>query len=505
VEAVDEIVDPGSRLTAVGIDAEVTSDGETISIDATGAPLGESSRAVWKMRFSPGAGPTGGGALTLETSIAGASADAVKMLFPILADVDLADSIEISLKGEGFVGEKGTEAVPAETWDGTLTAALDVGIAGNAQPTKISAAVSLDDKRFQASSGRGSWGDLNFDVSGWYSVTGNGKLAGRLVLEEFSADALATSFGVAEAWRPQAQVSLSIRMMGKLLEPLFRYEARSEELTLAGFAGYPVSVSPVQAVNAGDAEIWGGLLSGGYTYFPRENGRSEIGGVFSAGDAGQLLSAAAPSSKIPLRGSTDWVMRATSLTPADEWSGFGRIGVHDGAIGERNYLRELLASAFSDTPGVVDTLARSNGTALSSDETRFRRAAFDLERTPDGYAVHAVDIDMYGARLIAEARASSSKQGVFATGTLELSPSMSRELVGEVPGVASLIGVDGFLRIPVEGSATANEIDLRVDPEFPAALKSAAAGRPVSPFSTAEVEDVPASSNMPSLLQQFGR
>jgi hypothetical protein len=82
---------------------------------------------------------------------------------------------------------------------------------------------------------------------------------------------------------------------------------------------------------------------------------------------------------------------------------------------------------------------------------------------------------------------------------------MSRELVGEVPGVASLIGVDEFLRIPVKGSATSDAIDLRVDPEFATALKSAAAGRPVSPFPAIEAEEVAASLNMPSLLQQFGR
>lgn len=547
VEAVDEVLDPGSRLVAAGVDAQVSSDGETISVDATGAPLGDASHGRLTMRLSPEAGPTGGHALELETSITGASADAVKAAFPVLADVDLADSIEISLEGDGFIGERGTEAVPAETWDGSLTVVSGLGIAGNVQPTKLTAEVSLDDKRFQASSGRGSWGDLNFDASGWYSTIGNGKLAARLVFDEFSADRLAASFGVSEEWRPQADISLSIRMMGKLLEPLFRYEARAEEFTLAGFSGYPISVSPVQVrgsllavnaelngsvdcenlkvgefgwdealvgvtywrsklrVNAGEAEIWGGLLSGGYTYFPHEDGRAEIGGVFSAGDAAELLASAVPTSKIPVRGSTDWVMRATRVTQDGEWGGLGRIAVHEGAVGERNYLHELLESAFSDTPGAVDALVRSNATALGSDEVRFRRAAFDVALTDVGYTVHAVDMDMYGARLIAEATTDSSTKKLSAWGTLELSPKMSRELVGKVPGVASLIAVDGFLRIPIKGKATDADIDLGVDPEFTAALKSAASGRPVSPFPAIEVEEAMTSLNLPSLLQQFGR
>jgi len=352
VEVIDEIHDAGLRVRATAVDAEIEFDGETIVVEAQGAPLGESSQGRVNLRLSPGAGPTGGHAMKLDASASAVEIAAAKALFPILADVDLQGPIEIALEGDGFLGERATESVPAEGWEGRLVVSVGIGVAGQVRESSFSVAAAIDDKRYLARSGRGNWGDMQFDMSGWSSRTGNEKLSGRLVFDEFAAEDVAATFGAPEAWRPKGDVALTMRVMGSAREPLFRYEARAQEISLTPWPNVSFSASPLQArgsvlavnaeingsldcenlkigefgldqalvgiaywrekltVTSTNNDVWQGTLGGGIAYWPHADDMIEGGGMLSNASAAEALSVLFPGIKDRVTGYLDGDSRA---------------------------------------------------------------------------------------------------------------------------------------------------------------------------------------------------
>jgi hypothetical protein len=331
--------------------------------------------------------------------------------------------------------------------------------------------------------------------------------------------------------------------MGTDREPLFRYEARTQEIRLQPWPNFSISASPLQArgsMLAVNAEINGsldcenlkignigmdqalvgiaywrekftitslknevlqGTADGGIAYWPHADNMIEGGGMLSNANAGEAFAALFPGVEEHLSGDLDAMLQVQRDVSGSRI--LGRFGLHEGTLGERNYIADILRDAFKGHEGVVEALVANHPLTFGNPQSDFRKITFDAQRRDDGYSLHAIRMDAYDATWVMDASVEDGGQ-VSAWGTLVLSEDISADLAGRVPGLRALVGADGKLRIPAKARTDGDTITAAADPEFAAALAGSARGVAVSPFETIE-SDTSAFSELPDMFEQFGR
>ena len=99
--------------------------------------------------------------------------------------------IDFEMKADGFVGERTTEAVPAEPLTGSMRAEMDFDLFGLTKKATFENGFALDDKRLALRDGKGSWGERPFRYSGWIARgVGSNKVNLRLGADDIDVDEL---------------------------------------------------------------------------------------------------------------------------------------------------------------------------------------------------------------------------------------------------------------------------------------------------------------------------
>lgn len=543
----DELSSPTAYLQADDLSAEVfpaASDG-SIRVRAEAVLLGQGSRARMEASLRRGTGPTGGDWVKYTLEVSDGSAEALQRAFPLLADAELSGSVRIEASGEGYLGERSTEAAPAEPLVGHLAGEVSLAIAGRSELLSFDLRTAVDDKRYQIRSGSALWAGVEFAVSGWMSRHPGDKVGIRLQFSDVDPSAVLEGYGVAERWRPEATVSGTIRVTGTLGYPLVRYEASMPTLEFNPWPPTGLKTGPVKvrgsllAVNADisgsfemqdievgsvrlpraglgvsywrdkltvsalDVSLWGGSANLSLAYYPEQGHSVEGGGTLENADARDVFSSVVADLGLEVEGRADMLVQV-GIDARGPWA-LGRVGLHRGRLGPRGFVHDVIGSVLAERGqrGLLGGLIASHPHLLATDHVSFRRTSFDFQTRDDGLSIRSLKMDMGDGELRGEGLIDNDNR-VAGWGTLILAPGLSAELAQAVAEIAPLVGTDGSLRVPVRLQSGERIGELEPDERFTHALARSARGEPVGPFMTME-SDSSIFSELPALEDHFGR
>jgi hypothetical protein len=539
--------EPLLDVTGISMQLGAASQGKGVVYHiARARPLGDDSSLTGDIVHVPGAGPTGGDRLDIALRLEGGDPNRLVTLPERLSRERLIGPLSVVAKASGYVGERSTEAVPAEPLDGKIEGTLGLEVFGLERPLKFDLETALDDKRFMLRKGSADWGGLPLDVSGWVARGPESKIGGKLRWEHVDAAALLSKFDVAERWRPQAKVSGEVRVMGQLDRPLVRYEATAPTVKLVPWPSLPLVSGPMRvtgsllAINADvsgsfdgtdlriadarlpealfgvqywrdkltlsalDQEAWGGRADLSFAYRPDETNDVEGGGILSHMNAEEVLSNLFPKMDFKIHGSLDSIFQI-GIAADGPWAK-GRVGIHHGKVGQSGLVRSVLEEAFT-TAGrhfeVEDSLMRSYPGALAEGRTEFQRIAFDFQTRTDGVDLKTAEIRLPYATVNGEGRLDT--QGtIVGSGTISLSEPLTADLARRTKALRALIADDGRIHIPIHFEGKPDAAEVHPDPRFVEVLERALRGEKVEPF-PAPVEGPGLGLDMPSLREHFQR
>ena len=151
---------------ATKIDLRLTP-GAVAPFDGTAAVLGPSSHGRIQGEWRPGAGRTGGDGLKLHLEVRDGEPEAIGRLVPGVRVSEMRGGTHVDITADGFIGERSTEALPAEPLKGHARAESDFELFGLRRPAVFETGFTLDDRRWVLDNGQGRWGERPFTYAGW--------------------------------------------------------------------------------------------------------------------------------------------------------------------------------------------------------------------------------------------------------------------------------------------------------------------------------------------------
>ncbi len=516
-----------------------------IDLVGTAAAFGADSSMSFSLEIEPGAGVGDAYRVSGPIEISDAMIDAVKAVFPLLADLPLRGAIDAKLDLAGVAGDRTTESAPAEPLEITAVGSVGFELFGETDDLSFDAVLAIDDRSVQLTKSNLDYLGLAATAGGWMTGIGR-KLSGRLHVEDLDIPTFMGRHGIDSRWHPELLVSGSIKLSGHELEPLLNYEASADKVRLAPYPGYEVESGPTTfrgsllasnavfsisavtdqlrvgalevakpvigsrwfrdklTVTALDMAIWGGKSNSSIVYAPEKNTAIEAGGMVDGADAKAFVDDLFPDLGLEITGAMDGLAQG-GFGAQGPWS-MGRIGLYDGEIGSVGIVNVVLTSVARDTgiATLIDSvLVEAYPRTLAPELPGYERLEMDYQTREDGLALRSIEFELPHAAIVAEGLIEPDH--TFAGwGVMALSEQLTAAIMQRAPRLAGLTAADGRLRIPVKLQGGPSATAITVEDDFLDAVRSAARGGEVSPFIPTE----PRSElvlDMPTLHEQFTR
>jgi hypothetical protein len=527
------------------VDLDFTQNDAAVDFSGTLAALGNGSHGDLTGTWRPKAGRTGGDGLKMDLKVRDGRPEALFAMIPLMRTEPFKGPIRFELTADGFIGERTTEAQPAEPLLGTMRAETDFDLFGLTKRAVFENGFAFDDRRLALREGKGNWGDYPFTYSGWIARGyADNKVNLKLDTGEVDVDELLAEYDIPERWRPEATVSAEVRMGGTLTEDLVRYEAKSPSAKFNGFPSVPISAGKftvggsLLAVNAEVAgsfmfdelrvghvvfknqlvgsrwwrnelgitslgqKLWDGKLDAAGAWKPNESKDVTGGGVFYDVDVAKLLADVVPDLGVALTGRLD--MSTTAVYDARGFGYEGRGALFYGVLGPDGWMRkavdQVLAAVGAD---VVNEEIETAYPVLELKPVPFDRVEAIFQSRDDGIAFAILDGKSKGATYTLDGKSDLDRK-ITADAVIVLTPDLVSTLIARAPALAGMADPGGSLAVPVHLEGKPADIAVSLDRNFAAALTRAKEGEPVdAPAVTPREPSF--TTDIPALQEQFGR
>lgn len=514
-----------ARLEIRDLELEIRADAQGTDFKLEGTPLGRGSRLRASGRIEGG---QDGGQIELAFDLRRGRVEALVAAFPSLALLMLKGPVAItgtvsgplgplSLRGSSDSRGESDEGPPVEPLKLSIKAGAELGLFGSSHDAGLEAELALDGRRLLLRKGKLAWAGLRAALSGWTQTVAGGRMSLRLTFEEVDLSEQLARLGVEGPWRAEALLDGVLRIDGNRGKPRLSYRVVADRGSFSHGSWVAADCGPLEvsgniaAINADvsasfvmeDLDIgqtrletarlglvywrdkltvtsletpaFDGKFSLSAALYPRENWRLEGGAVLTDLDPGALAALFSLATDGLPSGRLDALVHFGRDSGA-AWTK-ARVGVHLGSFPGRSPLN-LLATGLTASSVSEDDEAGS---------WPFERLAFDAERSGDGWRLAAVAVETEQGRLEGEGRVDGQGE-LTLTGRAVLDEVSAAAIAELRPALATLIGEDGTLVVPVEIEGGREGFKLR------AAATAIAAG----PRTDIEMD-------LPSLEEHFGR